>query len=779
MDTADHESSGGDRSGERKTANPVGGSRSKLDYYADLLENAPIAYQSLDANGRIREVNDYWCSLLGYDRFEAIGRAFAEFIPSPFLQTFRSSFRRFKSQGSISDREFDLVARDGKVLTVSFDGKVQYDGYGNFLRTHCIMRDLTDQRRAEAESRDNSVKLSSFIECSDSILILHDLDGNYLYYNGPSAFGVDQKSIVGKSVSDLFSNEEARRLLDQIREVASSRRAIQVENAVDWNGERLWFLDHVYPVIDGDGEVRRVGKVCLNITALKEKDLLLEEANARLRTTIDGVRRSFLLLDSDYRVIMANGVARDTTRKILGREIGAGEAILDFVPSSDREDFESHLRSAYKGKSVTVDRMRINDYDEKSWYRYSFHPVESGKDGTSSVCLMVEDVTDEHHYLSEASRLDKLESVGGLAAGIAHEFNNVLSGIMGSLSLLKADLDIHSDAYAIAMEAEKSAARARRLTEQLITFSRGGHLVKSACLVADIVDEALEYASLDSGINVKQDIAGDMWPVEADSSQFVETLLNLLLNAEQAMPVGGYVTITGRNIELDSSSGIPLDSGKYVSIAVSDSGVGIAADKIDRIFDPFYSTKKVGHGLGLTASYAIARRHGGHITVESTPYLGSKFTVYIPASSQRAEDTTTSQHLEAKSSCRVLFIDSEPAVRRFARLTLSSLGYDVTNASDALEGMSMLETAVRSGVGYDLVILDIDDPECALATETLRKFRNLDLEIPVLATCHDPHARLLCEFDQFGFSGALAKPYSLYQLGSAVSRTIAASSRGK
>ncbi len=775
MDTADNESSGEDRPGDYKTAYPVGGSRSKLDYYADLLENAPIAYQSLDANGRIRDVNDYWCSLLGYHRSEVIGRAFAEFIPSPFLQTFRSSFRKFKSHGSISDREFDLVSKSGKILTVSFDGQVQCDSCGDFICTHCIMRDLTDQRRAEAESRDYSVKLSSFIECSDSILVLHDLDGNYLYFNGPSVFGVDQESIVGKSVRDLFSNEEAERLIEQIREVASSRRALQAENSVEWDGDRLWFLDHVYPVIDDDDEVRRVGKVCLNITALKKKDLLLEEANSRLRTIIDSVKRSFVLLDSDYSVIMANGVAKDTTRLMLGREISAGDAILEIIPLSDRGDFESYLRSAYKGKSVTIDRMRINDYDEKNWYRFSFHPVGTDKGGTSCVCLMVEDVTYEHRYLTEVSRLDKLESVGGLAAGIAHEFNNVLSGIVGSLSLLKTDLDIHSDGYAIAMEAEKSAARARRLTEQLITFSRGGHLVKSACLVADIVDEALEYASLDSSINVKREIAGDIWSVAADSSQLAETFLNLLLNAEQAMPVGGYVTITGRNIEIDSSSGIPLDDGRYVSISVADSGVGISADKVDRIFDPFYSTKKLGHGLGLTASYAIVRRHGGHITVESTPYLGSRFTVYLPASIEPANRNEILRDLRAQSACRILFIDNEPAMCRFARLTLSSLGYDVTIVSDALEGISMLETAVRSGVRYDLVILDVDDPDCALATETLRKLKNLDSNVPVLATCHDPDAHLLRDYDETGFSGALAKPYSVYQLGSEVSRVTARS----
>jgi len=744
-----------------------------LECYADLFENAPIAYQSLDIKGNILEVNPYWCILFGFESSEVIGRSFESIVTPSFISDFQSCFSRFKEDGAISGMELNLVRKNGEIIIVSLNGMIQRDENGGVIKFHCIMQDLTSQRRAEAESEAVKDMLKTLIEGSDEIVVLHDLEGHYLYLHTPPSLQVYEKELLGRTIRDVLSEEEADKMFANFREVIASRKSMQAESLLEVNGEELCLLNHIYPVMDAAGEVKQIGRICLNITSRKKKDLEIEESKKQLEAVINGLRRTFFLLDREGKIVVANELAKKTIHKVIGKEPKQGDSMIDFVFPVLKDGFEERFQAALAGESVSTERKHKSATGDKRWFRIEYHPIYTGSDEVSYICFEARDITDERKYSEEVLKLDKLESVGGLAAGMAHEFNNVLSGIIGSLALLKEDIDINSEAYRNAEEAEKSADRARRLTEQLIAFSRGGYLVKTVTPIRDVITDALNFSRPNPNILVEADIPDDLWDVDADSSQIIEAFINIFLNAQQAMPMGGSIEIKADNHEITADSNLPLSPGKYVSVCISDFGVGIPEDIISRIFDPFYSTKSTGRGLGLTASYAIVRRHNGHISVRSTPNLGSRFTVYLPSSSGKTSSHLNGMGRKTQSLCRILFVDDESSMRKFARLSLNSLGYDVTTVSDGLEALSLMKNAINSDKGFDLVILDTGRSIPPVDPEIFAEVRKTAPEVPIIITCPDSKESLCQKYYDSSNLSVMPKPYSLHQLGTAVGKVIA------
>jgi signal transduction histidine kinase/CheY-like chemotaxis protein len=369
---------------------------------------------------------------------------------------------------------------------------------------------------------------------------------------------------------------------------------------------------------------------------------------------------------------------------------------------------------------------------------------------------------------AELAKAQRLEALGLLAAGIAHDFNNLLMVILGNLSVI-AD-KTGGQARTWIAEAEAAIQRASQLTAQLLTFARGGAPVLHKTRIDHIVRESAEFVLRGSKVRAEFDLAADMKAVDIDTGQISQVLNNLLINAMQAMPDGGVIHISGQNVD-----GIPdrTSPTPFVSIAVRDSGSGIPAHNLPRIFDPYFSTKEQGSGLGLTTAYSIANRHGGLLTAASESGLGSIFTLYLPVSTRRADSMQESE-TEPDDLCGtgVLVMDDDDAVREATAAMLTGLGCAVTVASDGEETLRRYVEARANGRPFDALIVDLTVPGGMGGEETLQCLLQIDPEARVIVASGYANAPVMSEYRERGFMAVLRKPFRREEVVRVLSRVV-------
>lgn len=369
-------------------------------------------------------------------------------------------------------------------------------------------------------------------------------------------------------------------------------------------------------------------------------------------------------------------------------------------------------------------------------------------------------ITETKRMQEELIKAQKLESLGVLAGGIAHDFNNILTGILGNLSLANARLDPRHGIAKYLQDCEKAAVRASNLTRQLLTFARGGEPVKKVIEPASLITETTSFVL--RGTNVRSIVkpAEDLWCLEADSGQLSQALHNILINAAQAMPHGGTVTVNAMNETLEPDNSLQLPPGHYVKIVVNDSGCGIPSENLARIFDPYFTTKPEGNGLGLASVYSIVKRHGGAVEVSSTVGAESSITIHLPAlPGGRPEDEVTGNASAPAGSGRILIMDDEDFIRDIATAILEFMGYDVESCTEGGEAVELYRTALESDLPFDAVILDLTIPGGMGGKEAAALILGIDPGAVLIVSSGYSNDPVIANFRQHGFSGMVSKPF--------------------
>ena len=492
---------------------------------------------------------------------------------------------------------------------------------------------------------------------------------------------------------------------------------------------------------------------CRDMTERNRTQQALLDSERRNRAIISALPDLMFRLQRDSTCI--DCYAPDPSHLYLRVEQFLGKRLNDVLPPDiARRNAEAIARTLQSGE------MQVFEYELSHADVLRSYEARMVVSGADEVLAIVRDITERRALEEEFLRAQKLESVGLLAGGIAHDFNNILMAILGNLQLARQlGGASREEADVLLQEAENATLRAQHLTQQLLTFAKGGAPVKQAASLRDIVKETAAFALHGSAARCVYELPADLWPVEVDPGQISQVIQNIVINADQAMPGGGTITIRAENVEYTGVPALPLEPGAYVVLAITDTGAGIPEKHLDKIFDPYFTTKEKGRGLGLTSTFSIVRKHGGHIVAESALGHGTTFRVYLPAARERAAATPQPPPRALAGTGRVLAMDDDVAICRVVTRVLESGGYSVQAAYDGAEAVALYAAALRDGRRFDAVLLDLTVPGGMGGKEAFEQLRALDPAVVAIVTSGYSNDPVMAEHARYGFAGVVAKPY--------------------
>lgn len=381
---------------------------------------------------------------------------------------------------------------------------------------------------------------------------------------------------------------------------------------------------------------------------------------------------------------------------------------------------------------------------------------------------LVIDIREMKKTEKELLKIKKLESIGVLAGGIAHDFNNILAAILGNIELAAMSIESTNEAQTLLKEAQKASIRAKDLTQQLLTFSKGGAPVKQTAFLDKIITESADFVLHGTSVRCDYDFADDLWQADIDPGQISQVIQNIIINACHAMPIGGTITVSCKN----STLGRGAHPRKAIKIEITDLGSGISPENIEKIFDPYFSTKQTGNGLGLAICHSIITKHEGSISVESEAGKGTTFTLYLPAAQQ--EQATDSQIGSTQEiplppeKYLILVMDDEPMIRNIAQMMLSRLGHEVVLASDGDEAIRLYHDYLNKGQPIDLTIMDLTIPGGMGGQEAVLEILKINSTAKVLVSSGYSNDPIMASCKDYGFSGSIAKPFHMNELAAAL-----------
>jgi len=502
----------------------------------------------------------------------------------------------------------------------------------------------------------------------------------------------------------------------------------------------------------------------------KAKQLVLDEKE-QLGVTLRSIGDAVITVNLDCRILLVNRVAENLTgwseSDAKGKLL---KKVFYIINADNRDPVENPVKKVFKSEiaaSLADNTILISKNNEEYNIEDSAAPIKTADSSIIGAVLVFRDVTEQIKRDQNLIKAKKLESVGVLAGGIAHDFNNLLTGLYGNIQLAKLHLSTHDESYKYLDSAVLSMERATNLTNQLLTFAKGGDPIMETIAISRSIIEIAEFSLRGSNIKLHSNIDSNLWMVKADKGQLGQVISNLIINAQQAMPNGGEITIGAENSE--------KKDGKYIKITIQDNGEGIESQYIDKIFDPYFSTKQQGSGLGLASTYSIIKKHNGDITVDSIPAKGTLFTIFLPAA-ENVEDPVykkvNKNNNTAYTSARILVLDDEETVRKVIGAMLERMGYVISYAIDGQEAVQKYLTSFKKLDPYDIVITDLTIPGGMGGQKASEKILKINPNAKIIVSSGYATDPIMADYLAFGFKGIAIKPYSFKDLEDEIDRVL-------
>ncbi len=795
--------------------------RQSEERYRDLVENANDIIYTHDLEGNLTSANAAAMRTYHYRRDEIVGKNIREIIDPRYLPVALENLRK-KLAGVERTGPYELLTytKEGTPVWVEVNTRLIYEG-DRPVSVQGIARDITERKRAEEQWRwrieqvtrhqqallelakmdvadlDSALKTiteidartlgvervgiwlfdehRSAIQCQDLYLLSqnrHERGMRLEASRYPRYFAAleESRTIAADDVrEDSRTNEFTEEYLEPYGITSMLDVPVRLHGQIvgivcheHTGAKREWTLEEQ----DFAASVADFVSLALETAERRRAEAALRESEERYRDLVEGV--DAIVWEGDPQTMRFTFVS-ERARDILGFPVERWLTEKDFwihhVHPDDREAvINAFLAAARQGQHHEIEYRAVAADGRIVWIRNIVRVVRADQGAIRQIRGLMIDITEHKRMEEELLKAQKLESLSVLAGGIAHDFNNLLMGILGNLSLARMAVSPGDQINERLEAAEKATLRARDLTQQLLTFAKGGAPIKETASIAHLIGDTAEFALRGSNVRCDVRLPDDLWPVEVDEGQMSQVIQNLIINADQAMPEGGVLRIRAENVTVSSEGDLPLPPGRYVKVTFTDQGVGIPEEHLSKVFDPFFTTKQKGSGLGLATAYSIIKRHGGHIAVESTLGAGTTFTIYLPASEKPLPPEVTSREEAPVGRGHVLLMDDEAIIRDVGSQMLACLGYEVDVARDGNEAIRLYREKKERGEPYDVVIMDLTVRGGMGGREAIKKLLEFDPQARVIVSSGYSNDPIMAEYGRYGFRGVVAKPYKLQDL---------------
>jgi len=505
---------------------------------------------------------------------------------------------------------------------------------------------------------------------------------------------------------------------------------------------------------------------------LEETKKILQQKNEELQIMIDSSPAMIFYKDKNNRYIRVNKAFAELTGLPIKKIIGKKDKEMFEGKSHFLQDDSDELKEIRNGKPVLNKEETLQTKNGSRVLLVNKIPYKNIDGKTEGIIGFALDITDLKRLEEEQSKASKLESIGLLAGGIAHDFNNILTAILGNISLGEVLVNKDDEIYRRLKQAENACFRAKDLTQQLLTFSKGGTPIKTSTSITDLIKESAWFSLSGSNIRCEFNIVDDLWYIEVDQAQMTQVINNLIINAKQSMEDGGKIKVTAENFICRSNDTVALKEGKYIKISIEDQGHGIAKEHLPKIFDPYFTTKTQASGLGITTAWSIIKKHGGYLTVESKKDVGTRLDIYLPASTQPVKKEENVQKQVKTIKAKVLVMDDEELVREVAGNLFEHLGHEVKFAKDGREAITLYKRAKKTERPFDVLILDLTVPGAMGGKKALEKLLDFDPDVKAIVSTGYSNDPVLSNYKEIGFKGFVIKPYKIDQLSDTLKKVL-------
>lgn len=609
----------------------------------------------------------------------------------------------------------------------------------------------------EMKSREHLHYFKTAVEYSSDAIGMSDPKGSHWYQN--KAFDELFGDIGNDPPASLYKDENVgRQIFETIMTGGQWSGEVEMHGK---DGAVLNILLRAYSIKDTNSRVIGLVGAHTDITRQKKAEIALRKNEQLMRAILDANPDPMVMYDRDGIPQFMNPAFTEVFGWTLN-ELQGGR--IPFVPEDQKAHTFEKIKEIYvHGKPL---RMNTRRYTKDNRTLDIFLSAAVTKDDTglpTGMVVNLSDITQRKVLEAQYEQAQKMESLGTLAGGIAHDFNNLLSGIYGYLDLAqKKNTDTKISEYLT--RALNSSERAKNLTRQLLTFSKGGEPVKKIEPLTPFLQETTQFALSGSNVSCSFNIAPDLWMCDYDKNQMGQVLENIVINAVHAMPSGGSIDVSAKNVTIPGNILSGLQPGRYVKISMADTGTGIPERHLSRIFDPFFTTKQKGSGLGLATSYSIVKRHGGIIEVESEPGRGACFHAFIPAVAGPVTIEQGVPEKRYKSSGMILIMDDEEMITEMLTAMLESMGFTTSITRDGWQAVEMFKALTDQNLPVRAIILDLTVPGAMGGKETVKEIRKINAAVPVFVASGYSEDAAIANPEDFGFTAALEKPFSIQDL---------------
>lgn len=543
---------------------------------------------------------------------------------------------------------------------------------------------------------------------------------------------------------------------------------VTCETRKEENNHERFFIVTARPFKNADGEITGIVESFQDITDRKQAEDKLAEEKELLAVTLQSIGDGVITTDTHGNIILLNKEAQKMTgwgqEEALGKPL---EEVFHIVSEKNRSRHENPAEKVLRTGQIIELANHTILIAKDGWERFiadSGAPIHNKKAEIIGVVIVFRDVTEKQRMEREVAKVEKLQSIGILAGGIAHDFNNILTALIGNITLAKMYSKPDDKVFDRLAKSENAIIKAKDLTQQLLTFSKGGAPMRKAVSINELIRDTVSFTLRGSKSNYQFSFDDHLNLADVDSGQINQVISNLVINADQAMTEGGTITIKAENHEIGEEDIRPLHPGQYLKISISDTGKGIPREILPLIFDPYFTTKQDGSGLGLASVYSIVNHHDGYISVDSTLGHGTTFTIYLPASIEKTHHKRLPNNNAIRGNGKILVMDDDNEIREMLNEVLTTLGYSVVLTVDGNDALDNYREAMKSDEPFNAVILDLTIPGGMGGKVTMNRLVAMDPGIKAIVSSGYSSDPVMANYQEYGFSAVVSKPYKVGEL---------------